>query len=587
MRIRASLAACVALLAVPFAAPAADAAASARAKALFERHWEETAKLYPYWATNRGDHRFGDRNTDRSAEGLAREERYWRGLLEDVRALKGAALSSEDRLSLQLLEHIATEVVDSYRHPGLKTMTVNAGFSPLHTSLVRVLRAMPVDSEARAEQVLARMASYPKRIDEELAVLRKGMELKWVPAKSVLERVVSQIDGQLREPIEKSGYMEPFGRMPADIPEAARASLRKRALASVERDVYPAQRKLRDFVAGEYMAAAPVEGGLGRYPGGAEAYAYMVRNETTTSLTPRQVHQLGLDKIASVRAQADALIRSTGFTGDFQAFVKHINADPRHFNNSPEEQLNGYRVLTKRLDAEMPKLFAELPRMTYGVRAIPEYMGPGAVETYNAPSLDGTRPGWFNANIVGYKVRPKFGMPAIAAHETVPGHHIQWARAAELKGLPEFRRASSFGAFNEGWGLYAEVLGEEIGIYDDPYSRFGYLQNQLWRAARLVVDTGLHAEGWTRQRAIDYMVEATGMATERVESEVDRYLSLPGQALSYMVGQLKIQELRARAKQVLGTRFDLRRFHNVVLDSGSLPLDVLERVVDEWVAANR
>ncbi|MGZ5494592.1 MAG: DUF885 domain-containing protein, partial [Thermoanaerobaculia bacterium] len=241
----------------------------------------------------------------------------------------------------------------------------------------------------------------------------------------------------------------------------------------------------------------------------------------------------------------------------------------------------------KRLDAEMPKLFVELPRAPYGVRAIPDFMGPGATETYDSPSLDGTRPGWFNANTVGYKVRPKYGMAAIAAHETVPGHHMQWARAAELKGLPSFRRAASFTAFNEGWALYAEVLGDEIGLYDDPYTRFGYLQNQMWRAVRLVVDTGLHSEGWTRQRAIDYFTENAALSPERVANEVDRYLSLPGQALSYMIGQLKIQELRKRAGQALGPRFDVRRFHNMMLDSGQLPLDVLEREVDEWVAASR
>lgn len=573
----------LAALALPARAQAPDAEATRRAHALFERYFEDTARFNPVIATMRGDHRYNDRHSDRSPEGIAAEERHWKALYAEAQALKGAALSKQDRLSFQLLEHVLRQRVEGFAHEGLQTYTVHASSFPFHGIFPEVMRAMPMDTEARVEQLLARMASYPKRVDEEIVQLRRGMGMGWVPSKPLLERVLQQMDTQLQAPPERSPFAEPWSRLGKDIPQARREALRQRGMASLERDVYPAQRRLRDFVAREYLPAAPAEGGLGAYRGGAEAYAHLVRVNTTTSLTPREIHRIGLDKVASLRAEADTLIRSTGFTGDLLAYARHLQEDPRQYHESPAAFLDAYRAITKRLDAEMPKLFVELPRAPYGVRAIPEYMGPGAAESYNSPPLDGSRPGWFNANAFGYKLRPKYGMPSTAAHETVPGHHLQLARAGEMKDVPRFRRSFRLAAFSEGWGLYAETLADEIGFYDDAPSRFGYLQHQLWRAVRLVVDTGMHSEGWTRQRAIEYMQANTGIAPERVAQEIDRYLSNPGQALAYMMGQLRIQEIRARAKKALGERFDLRRFNNAVIDKGLLPLDLLEQSIDEWV----
>jgi uncharacterized protein (DUF885 family) len=566
---------------------AADSEATRRVHALFERHWEEFARVYPIYATMRGDHRYNDRHIDRSAEGIERQERYWRELLGEAESLKQASLSKDDRLSLQLLEYGARQQVESYRHPGWKTYTVHASSFPFHGEFATVIQAMPMQTVPQVEQMLARIAAYPKRVDEEIAQLRRGMALGWVPSKPLLQRVLRQIEVQLQPPPERSAFAGPWGRLGKDIPQATREALRQRGIEAIARDIYPAQRKLRDFIVQEYMPAAPAEGGLGAYKGGPEAYAYLVRQNTTTSLTPREIHRIGLDKVASLRAEVDALIRSTGFTGDMLAYVKHLDADPRNYHESPAAFLEAYRALAKRLDAEMPKLFVELPRIPYGVRAIPEYMGPGAAESYNSPPLDGSGPGWFNANTTGYKLRPKYGMASVAAHEAVPGHHLQSARMRELKDLPPFRRGYHLVAFSEGWALYAETLMDELGFYDDPASRFGYLQNQMWRAVRLVVDTGMHSEGWTRQRAIDYMQANTSLAPERVAQEIDRYLSMPGQALAYMIGQLRIQELRARAKKALGDKFDLRRFNNAVIDQGLLPMDLLEKSIDDWIATQR
>ncbi len=564
-----------------------DSSETRRAHALFESHWEETARLYPEWATFRGDHRFGDRLTDASPGGLAERDAYWRSLQQRVKSLDVGQLSAIDRVSVELLLYQTEENLLFQQFDGFRTMTVSAASFAFQSQLAGILRANPVSTAVQVEQMLARMAAYPHRVEQEIARLRQGMAAGWVPPRAALERVLTQLDAQLANPPEHSAFFEPFKHLGSGIDAAEQERLRARGARAISDHVLPAQRKLRAFVAGDYLAAAPADGALSSYPSGDRVYAALVRTHTTTALTPPQIHAIGLKEVARLRSEMEALMRSTGFTGDFVAFIKYLNTDPKFFHDSADALLAGYRDIAKRIDPELPRLFAELPRATYGIRALPAFMGPGAAETYDGPSLDGTRPGWFNANAVGYKIRPKWSMATLVAHEAVPGHHLQGARAAEMKGLPAFRRDAFFTAYGEGWALYAETLGTELGLYSDPYSRFGFLQAQLLRAARLVVDTGIHALGWTRQQAIDYMIERTGLDPEQMKSEVDRYISWPAQALAYMVGQMKIIELRDRARAALGDRFDIRRFHMVVLDSGPVPLDVLERLVDEWIAAQK
>jgi uncharacterized protein (DUF885 family) len=311
----------------------------------------------------------------------------------------------------------------------------------------------------------------------------------------------------------------------------------------------------------------------------------LVRHNTTTTLSAREIHAIGQRELARLRGEMEAVMKEVKFEGSFEQFVVFLNTDPRFYANTAEELLAGYREIAKRLDAEMPRLFAELPRAPYGIVAMPAHQGNRA-EYYQGPALDGSRAGFFFANVTALNSRPKWAMETLTAHEAAPGHHTQIARATELAGLPNFRRSGfGFTAFSEGWALYAETLGFDMGLYADPYSRYGHLQWQAFRAARLVVDTGLHSLGWSRQQAIDFMAERTGVNRAFVESEVDRYLSQPGQALAYTIGQLKIIELRDRARAKLGPRFDIRRFHNAVIDNGALPLSTLERLIDEWIAA--
>jgi uncharacterized protein (DUF885 family) len=334
------------------------------------------------------------------------------------------------------------------------------------------------------------------------------------------------------------------------------------------------------------LPAAKEAGGASKLPPGPRYYQAWLNWFTSTDMTARQIHELGLAQVASIGAQMDAAVAATGFKGTRAEFQKFISTDPQFFYTKREEMLAGYRDIAKRADAELPKLFAELPRGTYGIRAMPAEEGNNA-ERYVPTSLDGSRPGWFEANVNDLSTRPRWSMETLLLHEAVPGHHLQSARARELKELPAFRRNTWWAAFGEGWALYAESLGYEMGFYTDPYQRFGNLSAEMHRACRLVVDTGLHEFGWTREQAIDYLVANTGRTRALMVAEVDRYLVWPGQATAYKIGELKIKALRAKAKAALGDRFDVRRFHNAVIDQGGLPLQVLEEEIDGWIAAQR
>jgi uncharacterized protein (DUF885 family) len=581
-RLAAGLLAAMLLWQPAFGAP--DPEQTRRLHALFDAEWEWSMRTYPEWATFSGDHRHGDRLHDASAPAIAAEFAHSRAALAQARGISREALSEPDAVSLDVFIHQAEDGLASEPFVGFRSMSLGA-LGGFHSGFAGLLQVTPVAGRAQAEQVLARMAAYPRRVDQELALLADGMARGWVPARSVLERVLPAIDAQLPPDPDQGPFFEPFKRLPSSLAPAERDALQAQARRAIAEQVVPAMRRLRDFVAGPYLAAAPADGALARYPGGAEVYAMLVRSNTTTALTPAQIHAIGQRELARLRAEMEAVVREVRFEGDFAAFVAYLNTDPKFFHASPEALVAGYREIAKRIDPELPKLFAVLPRAPYGVRAMPAHDSSDRAEYYSRPALDGSSPGWFNANGQAFRTRPIWSMETLTAHEAVPGHHLQTARSVELGELPKFRRGGGFTVYGEGWALYAETLGFELGLYRDPYSRFGHLQDQAFRAARLVVDTGMHALGWSRQQAIDFMVERTGKQLPYVTSEVDRYLSWPGQALAYMTGSLKIAELRDRARAQLGERFDIRRFHGVVLDLGAVPLPVLERTVDRWIAA--
>jgi uncharacterized protein (DUF885 family) len=555
-----------------------------RLHTMLERSWEDRARRFPEWATFRGDHRFDDRLRDSSPAALADADAELRRLLAEADTIDARALSPTDRVSLELFRHQIARGVAMQSHPGYRTMSLGA-LGGFHTGLASLLGMMPVATEPQVRNLLARMAALPRRVDEEIVQLRRGITLGYVPPRPVLERVLAQLDGQIGPAGDANPFFEPFKRLGPGIAANEREALQRDARTTIDTQVRPALRKLRDFVAGDYRAAAPASGALSGYPEGRAVYDALVADHTTLALDAAQIHAIGLAQVARLQAEVAQVMRDAAFTGSFAQWVQFLNSDARFFHPDGDALLADYRAIAKRIDPELPKLFAELPRAPYEVVAMPAHLGPDRAPYYVGPTPDGSRPGRFYANTLAYKTRPKWDLETLVAHEAAPGHHLQFARAVELSGLPAFRRTTFHTVFSEGWALYAETLGPQLGLYRDPYSKFGHLQWQLFRAARLVVDTGIHALGWSRERAIDYMVDVSGVDRNFVAAEVDRYTSQPGQALAYMTGQLKIVELRDRARAQLGERFDIRRFHNVVLDQGSVTLPVLERQVDAWIAA--
>jgi uncharacterized protein (DUF885 family) len=370
------------------------------------------------------------------------------------------------------------------------------------------------------------------------------------------------------------------------MPEPVRADLRNKAEKILKQNVLPALGKLHDFISAKYIPGARESIAATAMPNGKAWYAYNVRTLTTTSLTPQEIHELGLREVKRIRAEMDKVIIESGFKGTFDEFLVFLRKDSQFYYKTADELLRAYRDIAKRADPELIKLFGKLPRLPYGVKAIPSFSEKSQTTAYYEPgSLPAGRPGFFCANTYALDTRPKWEMEALTLHEAVPGHHLQISLSQEMEEAPEFRKYGSYTAFVEGWGLYAESLGPELGFYKDPYMKFGQLTYEMWRAIRLVVDTGMHSMGWTRQQAIDYFLENAGKNEHDITVEVDRYIVWPGQALAYKIGQLKILELRKTAQRKLGDRFDIRKFHDVVLGSGSLPLDILEAQVNEWIAA--
>ena len=576
------LALCV-IVAVPVPARAeTDAQAAQRLHALFDAEWDWEMRDDPERATYTGDHRFGGQLTDRSSAAEARRYAHARERLAALHSIDRAQLTPTDRVSRDIMAQTTQDWLDGEKFTGMRTLVLDSE-GGLHTDLADLLRVSPVATEADVAMVLARLAQFPGRVDQVIARLREGIEIRWVAARDSMRQVPAQIDGQLPDDVTRSPLYEPFTRLGPGIPTDARTRLAAAGAAALREQVYPAMRRLRGFIADDYLPRTSDNGAMGARPGGAAAYDYLVRQHTTTDLSAAQVHAIGLREMARLRGEMEAQMRAAGFAGSFDQFVAFLNSDPRFFHTDPEALLAGYRDIAKRVDPELPKLFAELPRTPYGIRAIPAHEGIGKTENYSAPPRDGSGAGWFNANVVAIATRPIWNMETLFAHEAVPGHHLQIARARELGDLPQFRRGGGFTAYVEGWALYAETLGPELGLYRTPYTRFGHLQWQALRAARLVVDTGIHAFGWQRQQAIDWMTERTGMARAFIEPQVDRYFVSPGQALSYMIGELKILELRDRARTALGSRFDIRRFHMAVLDGGAMPLATLERQIDDWI----
>jgi uncharacterized protein (DUF885 family) len=568
----------VTLLAAAIALSLQASPAGADLADVIAAEWDFRLREDPLTATAVGDRRYDHRLPSLAAADLERRDRFRRQTLNQLRAIDGAALSDEDRVSRDMLARELEDAIADHDFGGYR-MPWNAD-SGFHTALAQLPDQMPFATPRDYGSYIARLRDVPRYVREQIALLRQGLRAGFTVPRAVLDGFDGSIRAHVVDDPARSVFFAPFEAIPASIPAADRERLRREGALAVREGAVAAYRELLAFYESEYLPGARATIGASELPRGREYYAFLVKSYTTLDVTPDEVHQLGLAEVARIRAEMDGVMRKTGFAGDFPAFLAFLRRDPRFYAKTPEELLMHASRIAKRIDGKLPALFATLPRLPYGVEPVPAHIAPKYTSgRYVEPPLGGTRAGIYWVNTHALESRPLYALPALTLHEAVPGHHLQIALQREMTGVPPFRRASGIGAFVEGWALYAERLGLEAGMYEDPYDDFGRLTYEMWRACRLVVDTGIHSRGWTRAQAIDYMASHTALSLHEVTTEIDRYISWPGQALGYKMGELKIRELRAFAEKELGPRFDLRAFHGAVLASGPVPLDVLDRLV--------
>lgn len=545
--------------------------------ALFDTEWEHDLAESPIWASSIGDRRYDTKWDDVSLAAQARREAHEREVLQEIARIARGDLSKSDALSYDVFRYKYETAVEAqpfrlYLFP----LNQRGGIQTAD----ELADELPFGSVKSYADWNARLAAFPAYMDQTIELLTEAIRTRMVHPKVAMQRVVAQIDAQIVTDPTKSAFYVPYNKIDGAVPAADRDRLTSDAKHLVMSSVVPAFVKLRAFFVDKYLPACRETVGAWDLPNGAALYAFTAREHTTTKLTPDQIHAIGLREVARIRGEMETVKTRAGFTGSLKEFFTFLRTDPRFFYKDGQELLIGYRDLAKRVDPQLVKVFRRLPRTPYGVSPIPDAVAPDTTTAYyREPSADGSRAGTFFVNLYKPEARPRWEMTSLTLHESVPGHHLQIALAMEEQGIPKFRRHGDYSAFVEGWGLYAETLGDEMGLYDDPYAKFGQLTYEMWRAVRLVVDTGIHELKWDRQRAIDFFMENAAKSELDVVNEVDRYIVWPGQALAYKIGELRIMDLRKRKTAELGASFDLKAFHEAVLRSGPLPLDILEREV--------
>lgn len=574
----------------------ARVAAKDAAETLHELYRERFAwrmEAFPEEAMHRGDYTNAHRITDESLAAIELRHGVTRNHLAALRLIDRAALDEDDLVNYELLDLALSNAIEdnAYR---MFLAPIGARFGP-HQDIPQMADGMRFATAKDYDNYFDRLRLAPQSVDQVIERMRRGLAEGITPPRVTLAGVPAQIDALLAEG-GLDALSAPLDAIPASVPAGAQEALRGRWRFETEPPIREALTRLRTFVVDDYIPHTRTDIAASTLPQGPALYAHQLWKMTTTRMTPEEIHRLGVDEVARIRVEMMEVIRRSDFLEHhsalaeeddaslFRSFVAYLRSDPRFYHEDPEALLTGYRDICKRVDAWLPKFFGRLPRLPYGVKKIPDFMAPQQTTAYyNFGSIENGEPGYFYANTYALDQRPKYEMIALAMHEAVPGHHLQSAIAQELEDVPELRTTMWFNAFGEGWALYSERLGLEMELYEDPYDDFGRLLYEMWRACRLVVDPGIHALGWTRQEAIDYMLDNTALSELNITNEVDRYIAWPGQACGYKIGELKIRELRAFAEQRLGRSFDIRAFHDVVLGAGSIPLTVLERRVHDWV----
>lgn len=545
--------------------------------------WEWELAERPVFASRLGDRRNNDRWADISVAAYERRNAQRHDFLGRLGAIDSAQLTESDQLNYDLFGRDLENDVDEFRYKVyLMPISQRGGVQSLESTA----ESVRLDTVQDYEDWIRRMAQVEEVIEQTMALQEEGRKTGYMSPRILMERIPDQINSQIVEDPENSPFFIAFAEMPDAISAADQIRIREQAKEVIAASIVPAYQHFGRYFNEIYLPASRESIGASELPNGKEFYEYRVRSFTTTQMTPDEIHQLGLEEVKRIRDEMQQVIDEVEFEGSFAEFLTFLRTDPQFYYDTPEALFEGYLAVSKRLDPEVVKLFGKLPRMPYGLRPIPDNIAPDTTTAYyNRPAADGSRPGYYYVNLYRPEVRPKYEMEVLSIHEAVPGHHLQISLQMELEEMPSFRKYSGFTAFSEGWGLYSESLGYEMGFYKDPYSKFGALTYDMWRAVRLVVDTGMHYKGWTRQRAIDFFKDNAAKTEADIVNEIDRYISWPGQALAYKIGQLKMMGLRTAAEQALGDDFDVRNFHDALLGGGALPLEILETRMHHWLAA--
>ena len=557
-----------------------------RLQTLFKVEWAYTLSASPEFATYVGSPGYDTKWTDLSPAGVAERKRLTGRPLAALATIDRATLSAVDRVSYDLFKRKLEEAVEGTRFP--QELSQLTQLNGVHQDAAQLFGVMPTATVQQLETQVTRLRALPEQVDQVIALMTDGLARGVTPPQVTLRDVPQQVLNQISDEPLKSPLLGGFNRPGPGVSGEEAARLRAEAVQIYATQVKPAFVRLHTFLTEKYLPGARTNIAASALPDGKAWYAWRVKTETSTDLTPQQIHDIGLGEVKRIRAEMERVKAETGFKGTLPEFFEYLRTDPRFFYTDKEELLRGYRDIAKRIDPQLMKLFRTLPRTTYGVLPVPSYAEKSQTTAYYYPGApEAGRPGNFFANTYALNTRPKWEMEALTLHEAVPGHHLQISLAQELGSLPDFRREGGYTAFVEGWGLYSESLGEELGLYTDPYAKFGQLTYEMWRAIRLVVDTGMHSLGWSREQAIQFFKDNAGKTEHDIVVEIDRYIVWPGQALAYKLGELKIKELRAYATKELGEKFDVREFHDEVLRHGAVPLSVLDGNIRDWVAMRK
>ena len=552
---------------------------------LFNDVWVWGLQEFPTRATYLGYYRYNDRLANMSLVSIQGRHKKNKTILRKLENLNREQLDPNDKLNYDLFHKNITRNIAA--HPFKDYLMPVDQMGGVQINFPNLVDITPFRNQNDFDNYLARLFLFPEYMDQIIALMQEGLKNNITPPKIVLQKVPNQISVQYQFDVKNSPFYKPFEKNIGSLPDSVRANYQELAVKSIKNHVFTSYRNLFDFFTEEYLPKARKNISAISLPHGDDYYAFKVKYYTTTNKTPSEIHSIGLSEVTRIRLEMEKVIKDSGFTGSFKAFITYLRTNPDFYYNNAEDLLDGYRAICKKADPELTKLFGTLPRLSYGVKPIPDFQAPASPTAYYySGSLIAGRPGYFWANTYKLNTRPKYEMEALSLHEAVPGHHLQISISQELEGVPEFRKHGGFTAFSEGWGLYAEKLGEEMGFYKDPYSKFGQLTYEMWRACRLVVDTGMHAFGWSRERAIKFVADNTAKTENDIVVEIDRYIAWPGQALAYKIGELRIIELRALAEEKLGEKFDIREFHDTVLGNGAVPLDILEQQVKDYIAIN-